>query len=70
MDSTFSKNVYEYITERGITQQRVAELLGLGWNATHAKLLGERPFTLQEAIVIAEWMDCSLDWLTGLKQHD
>lgn len=44
--NTCAKNVSEYIESKGITQQKIADLLGLGWNATHAKLTGERPFTL------------------------
>ena len=42
-------------------------VLGICWNAVHYKLTGEKPFTLQEAITLADWMDCSLDWLTGRK---
>ena len=53
------------IEAKGITQQKIADLLGLGWNATHAKLTGERPFTLQEAVILADFIGCSLDWLTG-----
>lgn len=60
-----AKNVSEYIESKGITQQKIADLLGLGWNATHAKLTGERPFTLSEAIILADFIDCSLDWLVG-----
>lgn len=63
--NTCAKHVSEYIKSNGITQQKVADLLGLGWNATHAKLTGERPFTLQEAVILADFIDCSLDWLTG-----
>lgn len=63
--NTCAKNIYEYIESKGITQQKIADLLGLGWNATHAKLTGERPFTLSEAIILADFIDCSLDWLVG-----
>lgn len=63
--NTCAKNVSEYIEAKGITQQMIADLLGLGWNATHAKLTGERPFSLSEAIVLADFIDCSLDWLVG-----
>lgn len=63
--NTCAKHVSEYIRSKGITQQKVADLLGLGWNATHAKLTGERPFTLKEAVVLADFIGCSLDWLTG-----
>ena len=62
---TCAKRISEYIKSKGITQQKVADLLGLGWNATHAKLTGERPVTLLEAIVLADFIGCSLDWLTG-----
>lgn len=67
MDNDFARKVSEYITEHGITQQKVADVLGICWNAVHYKLTGEKPFTLQEAITLADWMDCSLDWLTGRK---
>lgn len=63
--NTCAKHVSEYIESKGITQQKVADLLVLGWNATHAKLTGERPFTLQEAVILADFIGCSLDWLTG-----
>lgn len=67
MDNDFARNVSAYIAEHGITQQKVADVLGICWNAVHYKLIGEKPFTLQEAIALADWMDCSLDWLTGRK---
>lgn len=67
MDNDFARNVSVYIAEHGITQQKVADVLGICWNAVHYKLIGEKPFTLQEAIALADWMDCSLDWLTGRK---
>lgn len=67
MDNDFARKVSEYIAEHGITQQKVADVLGICWNAVHYKLTGEKPFTLQEAIMLADWMDCSLDWLTGRK---
>lgn len=67
MDNDFARKVSEYIAEHGITQQKVADVLGICWNAVHYKLIGEKPFTLQEAITLADWMDCSLDWLTGRK---
>lgn len=63
--NTCAKNVSKYIEAKGITQQKIADLLGLGWNATHAKLTGERPFSLSEAIALADFIDCSLDWLVG-----
>lgn len=67
MDNDFARKVLAYISEHGITQQKVADVLGICWNAVHYKLTGEKPFTLQEAITLADWMDCSLDWLTGRK---
>ena len=67
MDNDFARNVSAYIAEHGITQQKVADVLGICGNAVHYKLTGEKPFTLQEAIALADWMDCSLDWLTGRK---
>ena len=67
MDNDFARKVSEYNAEHGITQQKVADVLGICWNAVHYKLTGEKPFTLQEAITLADWMDCSLDWLTGRK---
>jgi plasmid maintenance system antidote protein VapI len=67
MDNDFARKVSAYIAEHGITQQKVADVLGICWNAVHYKLTGEKPFTLQEAIKLADWMDCSLDWLTGRK---
>lgn len=67
MDNDFARKVSEYIAEHGITQQKVADVLGICWNAVHYKLTGEKPFTLQEAITLADWMDCSLDRLTGRK---
>lgn len=67
MYNDFARKVSEYIAEHGITQQKVADVLGICWNAVHYKLTGEKPFTLQEAITLADWMDCSLDWLTGRK---
>lgn len=67
MDNDFARKVSAYIAEHGITQQKVADVLGICWNAVHYKLTGEKPFTIQEAITLADWMDCSLDWLTGRK---
>lgn len=67
MDNDFARKVSAYIAEHGITQQKVADVLGICWNAVHYKLTGEKPFTLQEAITLADWMDCSLDLLTGRK---
>ena len=67
MDNDFARKVSAYIAEHGIAQQKVADVLGICWNAVHYKLTGEKPFTLQEAITLADWMDCSLDWLTGRK---
>lgn len=67
MDNDFARKVSAYIAEHGITKQKVADVLGICWNAVYYKLTGEKPFTLQEAITLADWMDCSLDWLTGRK---
>lgn len=65
MSDKTSERVNAYITERGITQQKVADVLGITWNSVHLKLSGKRSFTLQEALALAEWMGCSLDYLTG-----
>ena len=67
MDNDFARKVSAYIAEHGFYEQMVADVLGICWNAVHYKLTGEKPFTLQEAITLADWMDCSLDRLTGRK---
>ena len=54
MDNDFARKVSAYIAEHGITQQKVADVLGICWNAVHYKLTGEKPFTLQEAITLAD----------------
>lgn len=65
MPNKVAERTRAYIEDRGITQQKVADVLGITWNAVHLKLTGKRSFTLQEAIVLANWMNVSLDWLTG-----
>ena len=42
--NTCAKNVSEYIESKGITQQKIADLLGLGWNVS-ARSLSKRPLS-------------------------
>ena len=49
----------------GITQQAVAEKLGLSWNGVHKKLVGKSQFSINEILTLADWWNCSIDWLVG-----
>jgi hypothetical protein len=51
----------------GIPKSKVAEILGLSWEATNRKLTGQVEFNLTEVLALADWWGVSIDELVGRK---
>ncbi|HIR53069.1 MAG TPA: helix-turn-helix transcriptional regulator [Candidatus Onthovicinus excrementipullorum] len=58
-------NIRAEMGRSGCTVEKLAEILGLSPGSVSMKLNGKREFTLSEIERIADFFDCSLDYLVG-----
>jgi transcriptional regulator with XRE-family HTH domain len=62
----FAKRIVELRMEKGVTQMQIVKATGLA-NSTIANYeLGKRTPSMYGLIKLAEYFDCSIDYLVGL----
>lgn len=58
--------VGDYVKAEGITKNELAERMGIGRSALYAKLGGQTPWLLDEAVKLAELLGITVDELAKL----
>lgn len=68
--SKFAERLKEFIDESGLSASDIGDKLGLGNSAISHYLSGRYLPSLKAAITMADFFNCSLDYLLGLSDYN
>ena len=67
---TYQQRLRDLRTERGLSQEAVAEILGTTQQYYGKYELGKRPLPIEHLITLCKFYEVSADWLLGLKEKN
>ena len=67
---TYQQRLRDLRTERGLSQEAVAQILGTTQQYYGKYELGKRPLPTEHLITLCKFYEVSADWLLGLKEKN
>lgn len=67
---TYQQRLRDLRTERGLSQEAVAQILGTTQQYYGKYELGKRPLPIEHLITLCKFYEVSADWLLGLKEKN
>lgn len=67
--SKFSESLSELMDEHGLTVQKLSEDTGINFPNIYSYLRAERLPSVEKALVLADYFNCSVGYLLGMEQE-
>ncbi|MBQ3256974.1 MAG: helix-turn-helix transcriptional regulator [Oscillospiraceae bacterium] len=67
---TYQQRLRDLRTERGLSQEAVAQVLNTTQQYYGKYELGKRPLPIEHLITLCKFYEVSADWLLGLKEKN
>ena len=66
--SKFSESLSELMDEHGLTVQKLSENTGINFPNIYSYLRAERLPSVEKALVLADYFNCSVGYLLGIRK--